>query len=102
MGNEIKLSSSQIEKFKNNYGVNITSKNGKIYFQGEENNINKVKGVIERKEFIDKYKSNNSRGVNSGRISDQLESINLDKDYNRVGSNQSSNNNYEGVIEFAI
>ena len=100
--NDINLSKTDIENYNYKYGVNIKKVKGELRFSGEQRNVDRVKNIIDRNNFISKH-SLASKNNGSGRISDQLESINEEKDYSRIGDNNHSvSNNYSSVIEFSI
>ena len=98
------FSSEKISKYSLEYGVNIRQEEGNLIFSGSSRDIDRVKGIIQRDSFLlENRKNNNNYKSQPSSLSSQLESINLEKDYNRINNTGSSRGkNYSSSINFSI
>ena len=98
------FSSKDISKYSLEYGVNIRKEDNNLVFSGDTRDVDRVMGMIKREQFLEKNKvNNNNYKSQSGSISSKLDSINLEKDYDRINNSSGyGSKNYSSSINFTI
>ena len=98
------LSNEDINKYSLEYGVNVRKEDNNLVFSGDTRDVDRVIGMIKREQFLEKNKNNkNNYKSQPGSISSKLDSINLEKDYDRINNSSGyGNKNYSSSINFTI